>query len=72
MEPAGHFYGNFNGEPPNDLISIAPNMLAIVDHVSGTVVFTHADGTERGRRQLPGQFRVDNVRAFSITSCWWM
>jgi hypothetical protein len=62
--PAGPFMGAFNGEPPSDLVSIAPNLLAIFDHVAGWVVFTDSKGSELWRERLPSLFRVGDVRTF--------
>jgi hypothetical protein len=58
------FTPNQNGEPPSDLVAIAPGLLAIVDHVSGIVVFANETGEERGRGRLPTGFRVNIVHYF--------
>ena len=68
--PAGPLTGgdrftpNQNGETPSDLVAIAPGLLAVIDHVSGIVLFTDGEGNERGRGQLPAGFRVDIVRNY--------
>lgn len=63
-DPAGNFNSQFNGEPPSDLVSIASDMLAIVDHSAGLMVFVHATGAEIGRTRLPSGFSVERVRTF--------
>jgi cell wall-associated NlpC family hydrolase len=63
-EPAAAFMGDFNGEPPSDIISLGTNLLALIDHVSGVVVFADEYGKERSRARLPGGFRVNDVRIF--------
>jgi hypothetical protein len=63
-DPAGPFMKSFNGEPPSDVVSLAPGLLALIDHVTGVVVFTDGSGVERSRTRLPGNFRVNDVRIF--------
>jgi hypothetical protein len=63
-DPVGPFPKEFNGEPPSDIVSLAPDLLALIDHVTGVVVFTNGAGVERSRNRLPGGFRVNDVRIF--------
>jgi hypothetical protein len=63
-DPAGPFMKEFNGEPPSDIVSLGQGLLALIDHVTGVVVFTDRAGVERSRTRLPGNFRVNDVRIF--------
>ena len=62
--PWSRFTPHQNGEVPSDIAVIAPGLVAIIDHVSGIVLFANGDGTERGRDHLPAGYRVGAVRNF--------
>ncbi|UPJ41218.1 hypothetical protein IVB40_28655 [Bradyrhizobium sp. 40] len=73
--PAGHagardldqvkpFKTSFNGEPPSDIVSIAPKLVAVFDHASGSVMFLDDAGASQGIAKIPEGFRVEIVRQF--------